>query len=110
MSRSLFSRTLLAFALAAILLVPGASAARHRSVPMALRAPQEVLAPLWSFLGRLWAKEGCGLDPHGRCTTSPVTTDEGCGLDPSGTCDTVNAPEILDAGCGLDPHGQCYGS
>ncbi|HKH45890.1 MAG TPA: hypothetical protein VKM72_14605 [Thermoanaerobaculia bacterium] len=109
MSRSLFSRTFLVFALAAVLLVPGASAAGHRTTRVALRAPQDVLAPLWSFLGRLWVKEGCGLDPHGRCTTSPVTTDAGCGLDPSGACKPATAPESLDAGCGLDPHGQCNG-
>jgi len=108
MSRSLFSRTLLAFALAAALLVSGASAARHRTARIALRAPQDVLAPLWSFLDRLWAKEGCGLDPHGACATSPVTTDVGCGLDPSGAC-APSAPESLDAGCGLDPNGQCNG-
>jgi hypothetical protein len=86
MSRSLFSRTLLAFALTAVL-----------------------LAPLWSFLGRLWAKEGCGLDPSGRCATSPVTTDVGCGLDPSGACKPASTPESLDVGCGLDPSGQCNG-
>jgi hypothetical protein len=109
MSRSLFSRTLLAFALTAVLLVPGASAARHRTAPIALRAPEGVLAPLWSFLGRLWAKEGCGLDPSGRCATSPVTTDVGCGLDPSGACKPASTPESLDVGCGLDPSGQCNG-
>jgi hypothetical protein len=46
---------------------------------------------VWDFLGRLWAKEGCGIDPHGGCTPDPITTA---------------SPE-QDAGCGLDPHGSC---
>jgi hypothetical protein len=108
MSRSFFLRTLLAFALAAVLLVPGASAAGHRTPRIAVRASQNVLMPLWSFLSRLWTKEGCGLDPSGRCATTPVTTDEGCGLDPHGAC-APSAPESLDAGCGLDPSGLCNG-
>jgi len=110
MSRSLFSRTLLAFALTAVLFGSGASAAGHRTARVALRTPQDVLAPLWSFLGRLWAKEGCGLDPNGVCTTSPVTTDVGCGLDPSGACNPASPLENVDAGCGLDPNGRCNGS
>jgi hypothetical protein len=107
MSRSLFSRTLLAFALAALLLASGASAARHRTAPVALRAPQDVLAPLWSFLGQLQAKIGCGLDPHGVCIPTPASLDEGCGLDPNGSCAT--SPFTTDAGCGLDPSGLCNG-
>ena len=105
MSRSLFSRTLLAFALAAVLLVPGASAARHRTMPTVVRASRDILAPLWSFLSELRAKIGCGLDPHGSCTPTPTSLEEGCGLDPNGLCETSLV--TTDEGCGLDPDGRC---
>ena len=46
--------------------------------------------PALSFLVRLgalwvnfWTKEGCRIDPLGRCVTS-ATADAGCGMDPLG--------------------------
>jgi hypothetical protein len=41
----------------------------------------------WAFLIGAWTKEGCGLDPNGRCApTSTDRTDIGCGIDPDGRC------------------------
>ena len=41
---------------------------------------------LWSFLMRDWAKEGCDIDPNGRCNPQGPAqqTKEGCGIDPNG--------------------------
>ena len=41
---------------------------------------------LWSLLLGAWAKEGCNIDPNGRCVTQGPAqqTKEGCGIDPDG--------------------------
>ncbi len=50
------------------------------------------LSSLWSWLISLWEKNGCMIDPDGRCLpgalpVQPATsTDNGCGLDPWGRC------------------------
>jgi hypothetical protein len=53
-------------------------------------APTNVLARLWSFVARLWSKNGCSGDPHGHClpATGSATTsgDNGCSGDPDGRC------------------------
>ncbi len=82
----------------------------------------EITAPfasLWSWLAGLWEKNGCGLDPGGRCVpgtgtahAQPAGADNGCGLDPNGRCvpgtGTAHAqPAGGDNGCGLDPSGRC---
>lgn len=61
-----------------------------------------ILDPLWSFLTSLGntpvTKEGCGMDPDGRC--APVAkplSDAGCGMDPNGRC-TPATPPSSDAG------------
>jgi len=78
-----------------LLLVLGASGAtaspvpRPADVPKAeasiLRSPS-LLARLESLLASLWNKEGCRMDPWGRCEPAVPTTDEGCGIDPWGRC------------------------
>jgi hypothetical protein len=49
--------------------------------------------PLWAFLSSFWTgsltKEGCGMDPYGRCNPGQPQqpqTEAGCGADPSGRC------------------------
>lgn len=59
-------------------------------------SPQDVEAPLpallsrtWVALTRLWAKNGCGADPDGRCSPTPApapSIENGCGADPNGRC------------------------
>jgi hypothetical protein len=89
-------RSLVVATLAAFLLVPRASHAR-------------VLDPLWGFFSSLWSgameKEGCGMDPDGRCAPAvQPKSEEGCGMDPSGRC-LPKTQSLSEAGCGADPNG-----
>jgi hypothetical protein len=114
MSCSRSGRTLLVLALAAILVGPRMSTAGPRAKSpspqsrTATVAPWDLFAGFWGFLERL-TKEGCMIDPHGRCLNdlSPAQLDSGCGLDPHGRCLIDPAPAQADTGCGLDPHGSC---
>ncbi len=69
------NRILVALGLAASLVAPSSS---------------RLLDPLWAFFsslseGSASTKEGCGLDPWGRCNSAqPQQTENGCGLDPWG--------------------------
>jgi len=55
----------------------------------------DLLRTLGRFLTTLGFKEGCGIDPLGRCAPSTPTTDTG-------------APtQGTEAGCGIDPLGAC---
>lgn len=112
--------------LLALLLAPAASAAGHSA---SQAGPQPgVLSRLFSFLTpwfpsfpSAWAKEGCKIDPLGRCLDL-ARTENGCKIDPNGRClDAARAeegcaidahgrcqpPATLDAGCAIDPHGLC---
>ncbi|HEV2854119.1 MAG TPA: hypothetical protein VHC97_15100 [Thermoanaerobaculia bacterium] len=41
----------------------------------------------WTFLARAWEKNGCSVDPFGRCLDgSRTATDNGCRVDPDGGC------------------------
>ena len=82
---------------------PGpAAGAGHHAVPTS--SASSSLLSLWSgWITRLWAEEGCVIDPDGRCAKAPLT-HEGCIIDPSGHCAT--GPQT-DAGCILDPNGGC---
>ena len=67
---------------------------------------------LWTLFSSIWSepanKEGCGMDPFGRCAPAPEEeTEAGCGMDPfGGGCEP--APQTqAKAGCGMDPDGRC---
>lgn len=71
-------RTLIAVALASSLGIP---------------SPARLLDSFWSLLSSLGqgapiTKEGCGMDPNGRCKPAPIQpvpqADIGCGMDPNG--------------------------
>ena len=64
-----------------------------------------VLDRLVSFVSVLWQKEGCGIDPLGRCVASTANVKEGCGIDPWGGC--APSEPTADAGCTIDPLGGC---
>ena len=75
-------RTLIALGLSASLVSP---------------APSHFFDSLWHIVSALWSdsspahqpqsKEGCGMDPFGRCSsTTQPQTDAGCGMDPFGLC------------------------
>ena len=84
-------RSFRALTMAALLSLTLAPVAEARPVA---RPAGDLLQSLWSALVRLWAptapvtKEGCRLDPLGRCNTATAPTDEGCGMDPLGHCST----------------------
>lgn len=95
-------RTLIAVALASSLGIP---------------SPARLLDSFWSLLSSLGqgapiTKEGCGMDPNGRCKpaqTHPLPqADAGCGADPDGRCKPAPVQPLpqSDAGCGADPSGH----
>jgi hypothetical protein len=70
---------------------------RRNLVALALAAsslsatPFGLSEPLWSLLASLWGepatKEGCGMDPWGRCNPNPQPepgSEAGAGADPFG--------------------------
>jgi hypothetical protein len=65
-----------------------AAARAGKPTPRTVAAPaqMDVVQTVWRGLVRLFAKEGAGIDPSGRPTTSSLsgTGDEGAGIDPSG--------------------------
>jgi len=93
-----FRRKTILLLLVALFATPWISAAESRAIESA--RPVQILEPaqfhllnqLWNTLRSLWSKEGCQIDPNGRCLTSPspppptLQTDEGCNIDPSGRC------------------------
>lgn len=110
MSRNVFRRLVAVFVLFVCLGTPLVSwagpAAQRSEARLAGPAP---LAWFWSFLARAWTKEGCRIDPDGRCLSETVIAPkEGCRIDPFGRCvtDPVTA---TDEGCRIDPSGQCLG-
>ncbi len=72
---------------------PGSAPGRARQ---AAATPSHLLG-LWDWLASVLAKNGCSIDPSGRCVNSPTPTgqslppvpslsdtDEGCAIDPGG--------------------------
>lgn len=104
-----FRRKTILLLLAAMLSAPWASAAPSRSesprpADAVEPAPLKLLSRAWMLLRSVWAKEGCGIDPFGRC----ISTKEGCRIDPFGRCLSGSAPELeADEGCNIDPFGRC---
>lgn len=71
--------------------VSAATTQRQRIEPVqAIEWPfPEILNRFWNFLRGGEGKDGCHIDPHGRCTTaqSPETQrKDGCHIDPDGRC------------------------
>lgn len=62
------------------------------------------------MLTRLWAPAGCGTDRRGGCRdeNSAQPRNAGCGLDPGGKCATT--PIFAPEGCIADPGGRCLNS
>ena len=85
------------------------------AVASSLAAPSSLLDSIWALLVSPHhtvpiAKEGCGMDPNGRCVPAPTPqAKEGCGADPSGRCLPAATPTPqADGGCGADPDGRCH--
>ncbi len=112
MSHNTFRRFVIVLTLFAVLGIPLVSqAAPHRAMSGRAESWLDELSPLvWlrSLLERVWEKEGCLIDPNGRCVTTPVAPKAGCMIDPHGQC----LPESIaptENGCIIDPNGRCLG-
>jgi len=96
MSSSILRRLILVLALCAFLGVPATSLARPYA---AARFSEDrtvsasLLSRLWNAVVSVWEKEGCSIDPYGRCMPKSQTTP-----------DSQNS---ADAGCSIDPFGRC---
>jgi hypothetical protein len=69
----------------------------------------DFLSRAWRLLTGIWTKEGCNIDPSGRClpAPAPLPTKEGCHIDPNGRCLPTAAPLPTKEGCQIDPGGRC---
>jgi len=97
---------LLVTALAATTALAQSPTGAFQPLRPALSDSGDLFARLWSLLARPWTKNGCEVDPNGRCLTKgsrPVAGDNGCELDPSG----VRCPATTKNGCSVDPSGRC---
>ncbi len=107
MSNRNFRQSVVALVLVALLGAPlTSSAAPRRAGLLGERSVSSGLFTwLWESLGGVWAKNGCRIDPDGRCVTSSLETDEGCRIDPNGCC--ISVPQDTKNGCLIDPNGRC---
>jgi hypothetical protein len=79
--------------LASAAFAAGGPAGRHQQSAVAKPAPATLLSRAWSLLTALWDKEGCHIDPNGRCVTGPASAPV--------------VPAQADSGCNIDPNGRC---
>jgi hypothetical protein len=93
MKVSIRRKVVLLLVLFAILATPWASAAGRQGasvqpVQVVEPATVELFSSIWSFVRRVSSKEGCHIDPWGRCTPKnpPPQTKECCHIDPNGRC------------------------
>ena len=103
MSRIMYKAVVVLLVLTALLPWSAAATQTHRGARRTSSGRFEVTAPfasLGSWLVGLWEKNGCMIDPNGRCLT-------GTGAAPTGAA--PSAPTNTDNGCGLDPDGRCKG-
>lgn len=114
--RYISPRRVVLLAVLLLLIAPWASASpRHGSTQPArasfgIEIP-DVLSLAWKVITGGWMKEGCNIDPFGRCVT-PVQTKTGCTIEPDGRCIPTSAPvssplNSADLGCQIDPGGRC---
>ena len=103
-----FRQSVIALALVALLGAPLTSAAAPRNGGFRLQdSYSDVVAWRWSVINERWSKNGCSIDPFGRCVTNSLEgTDNGCLIDPSGRCVAV-PQETTKEGCRIDPSGGC---
>ncbi len=108
-----FRRKSILLVLVAVLAAPWTSiAAQSGPAAVSASAPLDLFSSAWSFLTSLWSKEGCRIDPDGRCVpqaSHPLRvprTGEGCRIDPNGACQPLSTPDT-NTGCRIDHSGLC---
>jgi hypothetical protein len=111
---SIRRKILFLFLLIALVTTPWAAARSPQSeTPRAAHAVEDVpfFGNFWRFLRSVWEKEGCNIDPNGRCVVEPTQTAKiGCNIDPNGHCvvEPAQTPPLQPkAGCNIDPWGRC---
>ena len=112
-----FSRMVLVLLLTAVLaaaagLAQPLAGAAPRAPRLEVSASTDLFARLWSSLTRFWSKNGCQVDPSGRClgqSTVQPAGDNGCQVDPDGgRCLARSTVQTTaDNGCEVDPDGRC---
>lgn len=104
MPTSNFRKSAFALVVVALLAAPSVASAAPRAGGFRLQdSYSDVVAWLWNILASRSAKNGCSIDPNGRCVSS---SKEGCRIDPSGRCVT-DTLQSSDNGCLIDPSGHC---
>jgi len=94
---------------------PRRTAPRRAAQTPSAAALIAILPPWAAPLAGLWLKEGCSIDPDGRClprlTSGGGPSDAGCSIDPDGLCGKSGParPSIREEGCSIDPSG-CAGA
>lgn len=82
--------------------------ASRQSPPNVASLPTALVNWAWEALARVWAKNGCGIDPDGRSAPAPFQAKNGCRIDPDGRCLATPAPlDHPENGCTADPNGRC---
>jgi hypothetical protein len=90
MVRAFLPKAALLLAFILLLATPVVQAAEpgaHKSPAVGI--VPDLFSQAWGFLTRIWADNGCRIDPNGRCVAEPLATpeaDNGCGIDPDGRC------------------------
>jgi hypothetical protein len=106
MSSSILRRLIVVLALGAFLGSPAISLAGPHSTARFSEeraADLPLLSRLWNAVVRAWEKEGCSIDPYGRCVKNiQESAEAGCSIDPYGRC-----LQKSDNGCSIDPFGRC---
>ena len=94
-SSSLRRKIVFLLLLSTLVAVPWAAAGPRQESPRAEKAAASLvldfISRVWSRLTGIHAKEGCDIDPDGRCLTGaspapPPVTETGCHIDPDGLC------------------------
>ena len=85
MVRSYLPKAALLLVLILLLATPVAQAAERGTPKSPVAGLPGLIVQAWDFLTRIWAENGCGIDPSGGCAPEP-TADNGCRIDPDGRC------------------------
>jgi hypothetical protein len=89
MVRSFLPKAALLLVLILLLAAPVAQAAEPGTQKRPVAGIPGLIVQAWDFLTRVWAENGCGLDPDGRCVPEPnakAEAENGCRIDPDGRC------------------------
>ena len=106
MIRCNLSRAAALLVLCTLLASPLAAAPKFRSESSTTAAADDLFSWLRGTLSSIWSKNGCQLDPFGRCETAK----NGCQIDSYGRClDKADTPAKPKNGCQVDPFGRCIG-